>query len=97
MVLRVQDHVQGLLQALKFNSPSKIVDLAAYVSVYATFCRFQRFLECCKPLFDDLGTLFFDFQTWEKLSKGFARNRKGLGTWHGFFVWIGRGSLSWIC
>ena len=39
-VLRVQDHVQGLLQALRFNFPSKNADLDAYVSSYATFRRF---------------------------------------------------------
>ena len=37
MVLRVRDHVQGLLQALKFNFPSKMPDLDAYVLSYATF------------------------------------------------------------
>ena len=30
-------------------------------------------LESCEPLFDDLGALFFDFQTWEELLKGFER------------------------
>ena len=40
MVLRVQDHVQGLLQALKFNFLSKMPDLDAYVSSYVTFRRF---------------------------------------------------------
>ena len=40
MVFRVQDHVQGLLQALKFNFPSKMPDLDAYVSSYTTFRRF---------------------------------------------------------
>ena len=48
-VLGIWDHVQGLLQALKFNFPSKMTDLDAYVSSYATFRRFQRFWKVAKP------------------------------------------------
>ena len=58
MVLRVQDHVQGLLQALRFNFPSKMTDLDAYVSSYVTFRCFRRvwkvahpFLVIWEPLF----------------------------------------------
>ena len=50
-----------------------------------------------------MGSLSFDFETWEELLKGFERVWKGLGTWEGslialvgFSVWIGKGSWSWI-
>ena len=39
-ILRDRDRVQGLLQALKFNFPSKMPDLDAYVQSYITFRRF---------------------------------------------------------
>ena len=39
-VLGTRDHVQGLLQALEFNFPSKMTDSDAYVSSYVTFRRF---------------------------------------------------------
>ena len=29
----------------------------------------MKVLNSCRPLFDDLGTLFFDFQIWEELLK----------------------------
>ena len=86
MVLRVQDHVQGLLQALKFNFPSKMPDLDAYVSSYATFRRFPRFWKVVNPFFYDLGFLFFDFETWEGF---FACIGRGSLSW----IWIGRVSF----
>ena len=57
-------YVQGLLQALKFNFPSKMCDLDAYVSSYSFFRRFCRvwkvanaFLYIWEPFFmiSDLG------------------------------------------
>ena len=44
-----RDHVQGLLQALKFNFPSKMLDLDAYVSSYCLFRRFRRFWKVANP------------------------------------------------
>ena len=35
-----RDWFQSLLQALRFNFPSKMLDLDAYVSSYVTFRRF---------------------------------------------------------
>ena len=32
-----------------------------------------KVLESCEPLFDDLGYLFFDFETLEELLKGFGK------------------------
>ena len=49
MVLRVQDHVQGLLQALRFNFPSKMPDLDAYVSRYVIFRRFCQVWKVASP------------------------------------------------
>ena len=37
-----------------------------YVELFY-FLLSLKYLESCKPLFDDLGTLFCDFQTWEAL------------------------------
>ena len=34
---------QRLLQALRFDFPSKMNDLDAYLPSYVTFCRFRRF------------------------------------------------------
>ena len=64
MDLRVRDWFQGLLQALRFDFPSKMCDLDAYLTSYGTF-RCFRVLESCEALFDDLGLLFFDVETWE--------------------------------
>ena len=47
--------------------------LDAYVSSYVHFLSFLEVLECCEPLFEDLGFLSFDFETWEELLKGFER------------------------
>ena len=48
----------------------------------ALFVAFE-FLETCKPLFNDLGFLFFDFETWEGFGSlemhGFGdKNKKSL-------------------
>ena len=40
-------------------------------------------LESCEPLFEDLETLFFDFETWEGFSVWIG---KGSLSW----IWIGR-------
>ena len=40
-------------------------------------------LESCEPLFEDLGFLFFDFESWEGF---FARIGRGSLSW----IWIGK-------
>ena len=40
MDLRIRDHVLSLLQALRFDFPSKILDLDAYLLSYGRFRRF---------------------------------------------------------
>ena len=64
-VFWAQDHVQGLLQALRLDFPSKMYDLDAYVSSYVTFCRFRRDWKVANPFLIDLGFLFFDCETWQ--------------------------------
>ena len=62
--------------------------------VFAELCNFLWFLpglESCEPLFDDLGFLFYDFQTWEGLLKRFEKVLKGSEK-----VWKGLGTLSLI-
>ena len=43
------DHVQGLLQALVSNFPSKNCDLDAYLPSYETFRRFTGFGKFSSP------------------------------------------------
>ena len=50
------------------------------------FSSFLKVLESCEPLFDDLGFLFFDFETWEGFSVWIG---KGSLSW----IWIGRVSF----
>ena len=38
-----------------------------------SLCVFFNGLDSCEPLLDDLGFLFYDFQTWEKRLKGLKR------------------------
>ena len=51
--------------------------------VFAELCHFLsvlKGLEDCEPLFAYLETLFYDFQTWEKVLKGSEGFGTGLGT-----------------
>ena len=56
------DHVQGLLQALASNFPSKMLDLDAYVSSYATFHRFRRLWKVANPFLMIWGSFFTIFR-----------------------------------
>ena len=68
------------------NFPSKMPDLDAYVSSYCLFCRFRRVWKVANPFFDDLGFLFFVFETWEGFSVW-------IGTGSLSWMWIGRASF----
>ena len=62
---------------------------AGFGCVSVELCHFLSFLkalESCEPLFDDLGFLFFDFETWEGFSVWIGR---GSLPW----IWIGRVSF----
>ena len=51
-----RDWSQRLLQALKFNFPSKNLDLDAYVSSYGPFRRVCGFLKVAKAFLMTLGS-----------------------------------------
>ena len=65
------DHVEGLLQASKFNFQGRMHFLDAYLLIYVILCRFCKVWKVASPFLHIwLGTPFLDFQTWEGFFEG---------------------------
>ena len=62
VVVGPRDLFQSLLQASRFNFPSKMCDLDAYVSSYATFRRFRRFWKVANPFLMIWGSFSLIFR-----------------------------------
>ena len=74
---------------LEVQFPVKNAGFGCVCVELSHFSSFLTCLESCEPLFDDLGFLFFDFETWEGFSVWIGKGslswiKFGLG---GFPLW----------